>query len=425
MRLLVTGATGYIGERLVRHALSQGHEIIAASRRRPNEDIEWIPFDLSAASEIILPEGIDSVFHLAATTISHDIDPDIEMEAAKHLIKAAVQANAKIIFISSQTARKDAPTVYGRTKWQIEKLVLAAAGLVVRPGQVYGGPERALFGELLRSVRRLPVIPAFLPAPKVQPVHIDDLIVALLHCAESNSIPSSILHIGATQPVSFTKFLRTISIVRVRGYRPPIPLPIALVRFAGLISGKRLRITLGIDRLSSLSDLPTMQTDHDLQLLGVTLRPLSSGMTRSGNERRRILIREGQALLQYVLKVRPTPALIRRYVRSIELIRDGESLNLPEFLLVAPMAIALLDHTPAQSTSYEEEFTWRLNTAVVLAEASVQGAKRFLGIGEYNGFVICLGRMTRAVILELCWRILRLIACPFWGILFRNSRLSK
>ena len=212
MRLLVTGATGYIGERLVRHALSNGHEVMVASRNRPDKDLEWIPFDLSNATEISLPEGIDVVFHLAATT-SIAIDPDMEIEAAKSLINAAKQANAKIIFISSQTAREDAPTIYGRTKWQIEKLVLAAAGLVVRPGQVYGGPEQALFGELVRIMHKLPVIPAFLPAPMVQPVHVDDLIAALLNCAESKKISC----FGFTYWIYPPSFIHKISSCNLKG----------------------------------------------------------------------------------------------------------------------------------------------------------------------------------------------------------------
>jgi NADH dehydrogenase len=421
MKFVVTGSTGYIGERLVRQAISQGHQVIAASRRKPNEVVEWIQFDLSIATEIILPEKSDIVFHLAATTISKAIDSDIEMEAAKRLIKAAKQASAKIIFISSQTAREDAPTIYGRTKWQIEKLILAAEGLVVRPGQVYGGPERGLFGELVRTMHRLPIIPAFFPAPKIQPVHVDDLVAALLQCAKSNNIPSSVLHIGATQPVSFTKFLRTISRVRIQSYRLPIALPVGFIRFAGTILRKRLCMALGIDRLISLFDLPEMQTSRDLQLLGISLRPLSSGMTRLGDYRRRLLIREGQALLKYVLKAKPAPALVRRYVRAIENIRGGTPLYLPDYLLIFPIAIALLDHTPTKPTFFEEEFSWRLNAVVVLAEASVQGASRFLGIGENTGFVTCLSQMISALVLELSWRTLRITISPVLRQIIRRQ----
>jgi len=35
--------------------------------------------------------------------------------------------------------------------------------------------KRGLFGTLVKVVRRLPLLPTFLPAPKIQPIHVDDL----------------------------------------------------------------------------------------------------------------------------------------------------------------------------------------------------------------------------------------------------------
>jgi NADH dehydrogenase len=407
MKIVVTGATGYIGERLVRHAVSLGHEVIAASRRPVNSQIEWIPFDLSVANEISFPNKIDAVFHLAAAT-TMNIDPAMEIGAAQGLIKSGEQVGAKFIFVSSQTASENAPTAYGKTKWEIEKLILASGGWIVRPGQVYGGAERGLFGVLVSVVRKLPVIPAFLPAAKIQPVHVDDLVLALLRCAESTSIPSSVLCIGASQPISFTHFLRTIALMRLRRIRLPVPVPVALVRLAGVVIGARLRTKLGLDRLSSLFDLPAMLTECDMQSLGLSLRPLSSGMTRSGNDRRRSLIREGLALLTYMLRVRPTPALVRRYVRCIERIRGGQALTLPQFVFRFPACIALLE----QSGTVDAEIIWRLNASVNFAEASVQGARRFLAIGETSNFFTNGVLMTCAVTSEMWWRMLRLIAAP-------------
>lgn len=425
MKFVVTGATGYIGERLVRHIMSLGHEVVAASRRAPSAQIEWIPFDFANASDLNLPKGVDAVFHLAAATTSSTTELDTELVAAQFLIKAAVQAGARIIFVSSQTAREDAPTAYGRTKWQIERLILAAGGWVVRPGQVYGGVERALFGTLVSAVRSLPVIPAFLPAPMIYPIHVDDLVAALLQCAELNIIPSSVLCIGAITPVSFTDFLRSIARVRVRRFRLPIPIPVAIVRLVGVAIGGRLRAKSGLDRLTSLFDLPAMESERDMALLGVLTRPLVSGMTRSGDDRRRNLIREGQALLAYVLKAKASPTLVRRYVRCIESAREGQPIHLPEFTLRTPFSIALLDDSTALSTASGAEFYWRIHAAVVLAEASVHGARRFLAIGEASGFLTSLARVASAIALELWWRALRLVVGPALGSVLRNLGLPR
>lgn len=425
MKILVTGATGYIGSRLVQRALACGFEVISASRRplSPQPRLTWMPYDLTSSLEIRFPDGIDAVFHLAATTSLNALDPVMELSAAHRVIHAAEKDGAKFIFASSQTACEKAPTAYGRTKWQIERLVLASGGWVIRPGQVYGGPERALFGTLVTVVRGLPVIPAFLPSPQIQPVHVDDLVAALLQCAESNNIPSSVLCIGSVEPVSFTDFLRAIARERVRRYRFPLPIPVMLVRLASVVLGECLRVRRGLDRLGSLFDLPQMETEHDLRLLGVVLRPLSSGMVRSGDARRRNLIREGQALLHYVLRARPSPALVMRYVRCIERLRDGQPLHLREPMLGIPPAIALLDGNAALSIPTEAEVAWRLNAAVVLAEASTQGARRFLAIGQTSGFVYNFMYASRAVVLELWWRSVRLVATPILSRRFRISSL--
>lgn len=420
MKMVVTGATGYIGERLVSLAMSLGYEVVAASRKPMRKPIDWIPFDFTSKTLTSFPDGVNVVFHLAATTTT-TIDPQVEISAASNLVRAAEQASAKFVFVSSQTACENAPTAYGRTKWQIEQIVLAGGGLVVRPGQVYGGAERGLFGVLVSVVRKLYIFPAFLPSPKIQPIHVDDLVLALLHCAESSRFSSSVFCVGAPLPISFTEFLRTIAIGRIRRFRLPIPIPVALITLTGFLIGRRLRGKLGIDRLTSLFNLPTMDTKYDIQALGVSLRSISSGISPSGDDRRRRLLRESSALLTYILRVKPTSALMRRYVRCIERVRNGQPLLLPNFMFYFPSTIAMLDESRVYSSAVSMELAWRLNMSVILSEASVQGATRFLSIGKTSGFLNSILNMTYALVLELSWRLLRLVLRHF---LFRLGRLG-
>lgn len=410
MRLFVTGATGYIGERLVRRAQSDGYEVIAATRHRPQDArIEWVPFDFATYHELHLPPKVDVVIHLAAVTKHEDVNPETEIAAARQLIATALQSGTKILFVSSQVARADAPTPYGRTKWQIERIVLDAGGWVVRPGQVYGGAERGLFGVLVNAVRKLPIIPAFVPAPVIQPIHLDDLVDGLLRCCASPPGAARILCLGSNTPVSFTDFLRAIARYRIGRYRLPLPVPVAVVRLVVALLGANLSSRLGLDKLNSLFDLPAMQTRDDLAALGLTLRPFSSGMTKVGQDRRRSLIREGRALLTYVLKTEPAVALIKRYVHSIEDLRGGQAIGLPEWMLHVPATLALLDNHSIQDSTKGQELCWRLDAATVLAEASVQGAARFLGLGERSGFMIDGLRMAGAVFRAVAWRLLSLI----------------
>lgn len=408
MKIAVTGATGYIGVCFAKWAISEGHEVVALSRRRPElVACDWISYELSSKQSLALPIDTDAVLHLATSKSTNDqLDGAQEVLAAGLLVKAAQRVGAKFIFVSSQTARPNAPTAYGRIKWHIEQNVLATRGWVVRPGQVYGGRPQGLFGELVKMVRHLPVLPAFMPAPKVQPIHVDDLAAGLLRIAERSGIPAGVLCLASPDPVSFTDFLHVIARSRLRLRRWFFPVPVLVISTAIRLTREPLRTRIGLERLRSLFDLPMMNTAPDLQRLGLQLRPLSSGMHPAGSARRRHLLVEGHALLSYVLRVQPGNAMLGRYVRAIEKLRGGVVLSLPGPFVWWPALLALIDRGNRTETAWDKEFLWRLDAATVLAEASPLGARVFLGMGERYGFMGSLFRIARAIALEASWRIL-------------------
>lgn len=417
MNIVVTGATGYIGARLTSLAWKRGHEVVIASRQRLSSSSSsispWLSFDLSSANSIVLPVGTDAVVHLAANTQhANGLDEACELAAAKKLIQSAQEAGAKFIFVSSQTARADAPTAYGRTKWRIEQAVLSAGGWVVRPGQVYGGPLRGLFGILVQTVRQLPLLPAFMPAPRVQPIHVDDLAEGLLRLAERGDVVPAVYCLAAPEPVSFAQFLGEIAQSRLRCWRGLVPVPVVLINALG----ETLRTRLGLERLRSLFDLPVMATASDLQQLGLTLRPLRAGLHPSGNDRRRCVLQEGAALLTYVLKVAPNSVVLRRYVRVIEQMRGGLAVGLPRFFMNYPVALSLLGVSAWADKTVGADYAWRLDAATLLAEATPLGADRFLGVGKelerQRGALGSLMAMTNAVAGEMLWRLLRVLLLP-------------
>ena len=413
MNILVTGASGYIGSRFVSYALAHNHHIIVASRKRLESAHQWMHFDINDSTRIILPEDVDAVIHLAANTSSAEDYSEHEITAAKNLQAAANDHGAKFIFVSSQTARQDAPTIYGRTKWRIERNVLAYGGFVIRLGQVYGGLKKGLFGMLVSLVHRLPVLPAFIPSPLVQPIHVDDCAKALLRLVELKDIRSDVYSLGSPEPVSFSAFLQSIAHDRLRCYRLFVPIPIFMIKFLSRILGEELSNKFGLYRLDSLFDLPLMDTANDMHAIGIELRPLCVGMHRSGSNKRRRLIHEGIALLTYILKEKPSSVLVRRYVRMVEKLRKGSSLNISKWLLKWPTNLTLLDNPRAPSSQFMKEFIWRVDAATVVAEASPQGAKRLLGVETSTWKVASVLKIVTAVILELTWSLVRFIIPSF------------
>lgn len=408
MKILVTGATGYIGSVFVRRALANGHGVVAASRRRSPVG-EWIPYQLG--DTIALSGDVDVIVHMAADTTGAINDPEAEFRAAIALMDAPSAADIPFVFVSSQTARADAPTAYGRSKWMIEQRVLARGGWVVRPGQVYGGPELGLFGTLTSLLRRLPVLPALVPGPLIQPIHVEDCAEGLLRVALMKPAGLHVIHLAAAEPVTFTEFLRRIASDRVRKRVVFIPFPTVLLR--GAIYGiRRIGVSLPVlDKLDSLLDVPRVSSGDDMSALGLALRSLDDGMPKAGNGRRHLL-EEGRALIGYVLRSAPSSQLLSRYVRSVESVRQGRALGLPRSMVVMPALVAAID-SPAILRNHEE-LRWRIDAATVIGEASPAGFRRFMRGGQREATPTAVMRLARAVLAEIAWRVVRPILAPMW-----------
>ena len=416
MRLLVTGGSGYIGRRCIARAQARGHEVTAAGRQ-PVPGVTRHSFDLAAPVPPPVPADLDAIVHLAAQTNAASAIID-ELPAARVLISLAGSAGARLIFVSSQVARPDAPTAYGRNKWQIEREVLAAGGFVVRPGLVYGGPERGLFGVLVRLVRRLPLLPAFVPAPQIQPIHVDDLAEALVMLAVRDDLTPRIYALGAPEPVSFTTFLRRVATWRVEGARLFVPVPQLAVRLVAAVVGSRLADRLGLNRLLSLFSTPPMPgAEADLAAIGLHLRSIESGVARSGDGQRRRLIAEGRAMLTYLLGERPALGLVRRYVRMVERLRGRQPVRLPALFRQRPLTLGLIDRRAVART----EFGWRIEAATSVAEASPQGAHLFLGTSAARRPLRAAAGIFAVLCVEAALRLVAFLSAP---ILPRGSRLE-
>lgn len=412
MKLVVTGATGYIGTRLIFLASRRGHAVVIASRRR-SLSIPWLHYDLASNEGLVLPVDTNFVLHLAANVVSpNSLDDEVEVAAAQGLIKSVQKAGARFIFVSSQTALEDAPTAYGRTKWRIEQEVLAAGGWVVRPGQVYGGELRGLYGALAKAVQTLPLLPAFIPTPKVQPIHVDDLAEGLLRIAERDDLKSGVYRLASSVPIPFSSFLAEIAKNRLRCRRFFVPVPVAIINLFISLLGEAWQTRFGLDRLRSLFKLPPMITASDLSKLGLRLRPLSAGLHPSGDDRRRRLLREGKALLTFVLREQPGSSLMCRYVRAVECSRGGIAFGLPDFFMSYPFLLSLIDQRDWPDAAVESEFAWRVDAATMLAEATRTGAGRFLGVGQRHGLLVSMHSIINALAGEAFWRLLRVLVSP-------------
>lgn len=184
MRLALTGATGFVGGRLLGAALARGDEVVALTRRPQPEraGVSWIEGALDDRQELQrLVEGVDAVIHVAGV-ISGTRE---EYEAGNvggtlNLLAAATSAGLRrFVHVSSLAAREPKLSLYGASKARGEELV-KSSGLdwaIVRPPAVYGPGDRETL-ELFKAAR-LGVVP-LPPAGRISLLHADDLARLLL-----------------------------------------------------------------------------------------------------------------------------------------------------------------------------------------------------------------------------------------------------
>ncbi len=211
MTTLITGATGFIGRRLISAVDGE----IRVLSRVAHSDLETVICDLqsSVISDNTL-DSIDTVFHLAG--FAHDMrDPSkivdlyykINVSATVQLAELAVKSGVKrFVFVSSvkaggiSTPKKcinendqiDPEGIYGKTKREAELRLLKIgkeSGMhisIIRPSLVYGPDVKGNLKSMLLGVEKgwFPPLPE--TGNKRSMIHVDDLVRAILLVADDD-----------------------------------------------------------------------------------------------------------------------------------------------------------------------------------------------------------------------------------------------
>jgi nucleoside-diphosphate-sugar epimerase len=185
MVIAVTGATGFLGQALLDGALGRGLEVRALTRRlqadRPG--VTWVGGDLANREALAaLCERAEAVIHVAGLVNTPDPAEFAEanVTGTLNVIAAARAAGvARLIFVSSLSAREPELSAYGASKARAEQLVMASSldWTIVRPPTIYGPRDVDMF-ELFRAAKW-----GVVPVPRIgrsSIIHADDLSALLL-----------------------------------------------------------------------------------------------------------------------------------------------------------------------------------------------------------------------------------------------------
>jgi nucleoside-diphosphate-sugar epimerase len=239
MRILVTGATGFIGNRLVPRLVEEGHAVVAAGRDHSRlaqlAGAEPVVADLrDAHAADAFPRRVDAVVHLAQGNTESELFA-VNAHATGALLEYALVAGAgSFVLASSGSVYGGADRLlteedpvqpldeYGRSKVAAEQLVSDRAGAIrtciVRLFAPYGPGQRGrVIPKLVANVRSgKPVVLHGSGRPRLTPIYIDHVVDVIAPAVVSDE--SMLLNVAGEEILSIRNMAETIG--RVLGIEP-------------------------------------------------------------------------------------------------------------------------------------------------------------------------------------------------------------
>ncbi len=238
MTIVVTGATGFVGARLVPLLVGRGHRVLALSRRPTptNGNHETVVGDLTdPATYAAAVASADVVVHLAAATgkASAEAHWRTNVDGTRALLTVCPRGpGPRLLFVSSIAA--GFPDVryypYARAKQAAEAAVRASGlpHLIVRPTAIFGPGSPVQAG--LQALALAPVIPVVgRGRTMLQPIHVDDVATALADAVEADLFHGETIDLGGPEVCAIAELLHRIRAGTGRGAALTLRVPAGLV----------------------------------------------------------------------------------------------------------------------------------------------------------------------------------------------------
>jgi uncharacterized protein YbjT (DUF2867 family) len=246
LRILLTGATGYVGGRLLGSLLAAGHRVRCLARR-PEYLVSQVAPEVEVVAGDVLDresldralEGIDVAYYLVHSMGNAAGFEDADRRGAENFGAAArARGVGRVIYLGGLGDSDERLSPHLRSRHEVGE-VLRASGVPViefRASVVLG--SGSLSFEMVRSlVERLPVMvtPRWVSV-LAQPIAVTDLLAYLTAALELGGDESRVFEIGGADQVSYGEMMREYARQR-RLRRLMLPMPVLTPRLSSLWLG--------------------------------------------------------------------------------------------------------------------------------------------------------------------------------------------
>jgi UDP-glucose 4-epimerase len=310
MRILLTGATGFVGRSLLPN-LEVDHDTLVATRRPVDEQAkieQMVVGDIDGSTEWSAAlAGVDVVIHLAARVhVMNETAQDalaayrvVNTRGTLQLAEQAAAADAKrFLFVSSIKVNGEATDgqpfqatdepepldPYAVSKWEAEqglRELSAQTGMeviVIRPPVVYGVGAGGNIQRIAGAIRRGIPLPLGAVRNARTMIAVENLVNGIRGAIAVEQAPKEPVLLGDPAPISTSDLVRLLADGLGRGPRL-VPVPVPILRAAGALIGRRsdvLRLTESLEVRSNWDalgmDPPSQGAEHYMVELGRALR---------------------------------------------------------------------------------------------------------------------------------------------------------
>ncbi|GGK86558.1 complex I NDUFA9 subunit family protein [Deinococcus radiotolerans] len=239
MRILVTGASGFVGQAVVKQLVQGGHDVWAGSRRGEAvgaaRGVKLDVTDPGSAQRAAGQADPEAVVHLVGI-IAEAGDQTFErvhVEGTRNVL-AATPRGARYVHMSALGAREDSGSRYSSSKARAEALV-RASGLdwtIFQPSLIFGVGDD-FFGRVLRElVSKAPVVPQIGDGSfPFRPVSVQDVAQAFARAAGSRTGLHGTFTLTGPEEFTFRQLL-DLELGALGKRKPIVPVPLPLMNLA-------------------------------------------------------------------------------------------------------------------------------------------------------------------------------------------------